>query len=186
MQPTPSGNPLVPWSPGHSGSCALPRGVTRNAAQERGEEKKRSGCPLERSLGPSRPPPYPSGSLMNICPQPLLTFGLLSWRSLRTPQPRPPSGAGSAVPAGRTASPRRGTAGRRGSWHSGRGHWLLSLCPALWPALADLRSSPFSRHDLRRPAAQALYKARTAALIRPRQRADSPPGGSHGAGAGSP
>lgn len=89
------------------------------------------------------------------------------------------------VGATRTASPRRGTAGRRGSWHSGRGHWLLSLCPALWPALADLRSSPFSRHDLRRPAAQALYKARTAALIRPRQRADSPPGGSHGAGAGA-
>lgn len=140
---------------------------------------------VSRAQPPSFPP---KGSLLTICPGPLLTFGALSRRALRAPQLCPPWGAESAVPRGAEAredgfvetrhSGARGLAAARARKRTG----LAVL--GYRPAPAGSRSSPLGRHGLRRRPARALYKARAAALIRPRQRADSPPCGSRGAGRG--
>lgn len=74
----------------------------------------------------------------------------------------------------------------RGIRQPGRRRSCCRLRSALLPGPCGSPELSPAPHDLRRRPAQALYKARTAALIRPRQRAESPPGGSRGAGAGSP
>lgn len=86
------------------------------------------------------------------------------------------------IPAG------RGLLGSRGDWgaHSGCSGGRSAPGACARPLAGPLR---LTRHGLWCWPPELLYKARAAALIRPRQRAETPPGGSglaRGPGAGSP
>lgn len=126
---------------------------------------RRPGCGERGPSGPQRPPALPGPGRRRGRPLPEAAA------AGRPGSPRTAAGSGPA----RTVERTRAAGGLR---------WDLGARAR--PLAGALRLQP---HGLRRGPPKLLYKARAVALIRPRQRAETPPGGSgraRGAGAGSP
>lgn len=195
--------PPAPRDCGEWGECL-------GEPRRRGMEKGLLCLPgSERPTGSRRPPRIrapvaprrPGRSPRSARPVPAAAAHLLGPR-LEGPagerRARPPADP-SALPAGPAARAHSSLAageGRPGSWRaaagsgfSGTGARTQAASAAGACARPLARALLLSRHRLPPRLPELLYKARAAALIRPRQRAETPPGGlrrARGAGAGSP